>query len=161
MQSQLLPLYHNSNSNHYYSNSNPHKLLIHQDITHHVHFPIHQLRIATPTVYTISPGQSVSIPIDDLVCCAEEQNTQESVNEETKKHESLDQKEDRNQSSFKTSIKAFLKRKQDQRKLRKVKNERDKLVAAIRAYEKALDTMDVIETITYLESVYREVGLLA
>lgn len=97
----------------------------------------------------------------DLVCCAEEQNTRESVNEETKKHENLDQKEDRNQSSFKTSIKAFLKRKQDQRKLRKVKNERDKLVAAIRAYEKALDTMDIIETITYLESVYREVGLLA
>jgi len=64
------------------------------------------------------------------------------------------------QLNFKASIKAFLKRKQDQRKLRKVKNERDKLVAAIRAYEKALDTMDVIETITYLESVYREVGLL-
>ncbi|KAF5562080.1 hypothetical protein FPHYL_5839 [Fusarium phyllophilum] len=113
-----------------------------------------------PKVYTLSPGQSVSIPIDDLVACAEEQNTQESVNGEIKKHENFGQKEDRNKSSFKTSIKAFLKRKQDQRKLRRVKNERNKLVAAIRAYEKALGTMDVNETITFLSSVYREIGLL-
>ncbi|KAF5671698.1 hypothetical protein FCIRC_8600 [Fusarium circinatum] len=113
-----------------------------------------------PTVYTLRPGQVVSIPISDLIPDEEEENTQESVNGENKKHENHGQKEDRNKSSFKASIKAFLKRKQDQRKLRKVKNEQKKYVKAVRAYEKAIKAMDAPEQIAYLESVCREAGLI-
>ncbi|KAF5566499.1 hypothetical protein FNAPI_1123 [Fusarium napiforme] len=88
------------------------------------------------------------------------QNTQKAANGDIKKDENLVVKDDVKKHTVKESIKAFLKRKQDQRKLRKIKNMRKKLVKAGRAYGKALDTMDANETIEYLESVWGEIGLL-
>ncbi|KAF4440181.1 hypothetical protein FACUT_3704 [Fusarium acutatum] len=49
----------------------------------------------SPKVYTLSPGHSVSIPIDDLVACAEEQNTKKmSTPQNTREtHGSVDARE--------------------------------------------------------------------
>ncbi|KAF5631633.1 uncharacterized protein FTJAE_7834 [Fusarium tjaetaba] len=109
------------------------------------------------TSQDINNSQSPSTP---RLSMDDPQNTQKAANGDIKKDENLVVKDDVKKHTVKESIKAFLKRKQDQRKLRKIKNVRKKLVKAGHAYGKALDTMDANETIEYLESVWGEIGLL-